>query len=50
MKKISNKKLKNKTKNKNTNKKTPPHMVGLMALAVCIAEYGLVSHQWEERP
>jgi hypothetical protein len=25
-------------------------MVGLMALAVYVAEDGIVSHQWEERP
>jgi hypothetical protein len=25
-------------------------MVGLMALAAYVAEDGLVSHQWEERP
>jgi hypothetical protein len=26
------------------------NMVGLMALAACVAEDGLVGHQWEERP
>ena len=26
------------------------HMVGLMALAVYVAENDLVGHQWEERP
>jgi hypothetical protein len=25
-------------------------MVGLMALAACVVEDGLVDHQWEERP
>jgi hypothetical protein len=26
------------------------HMVGLMALTAYVAEYGLVCHQWQERP
>jgi hypothetical protein len=26
------------------------HMVGLMAPAAYAAEFGLVGHQWEERP
>jgi hypothetical protein len=26
------------------------HMVALVALAIYVAEDGLVSHQWEERP
>jgi hypothetical protein len=34
--------------NYTTNKRK--HMVELVALAIYVAEDGLVSHQWEERP
>jgi hypothetical protein len=36
--------------NKQTNKQTKKHMVELVSLAIYVAEDGLVSHQWEERP
>jgi hypothetical protein len=39
-----------KTKQKQKNKQTKNTMMGHVALAVYVAEDGLVGHQWEERP